>query len=294
MTESSPLGGHPFARELDLALDLALRGGALALAYQREGESRLAVTEKTDDGGPVTRADIEVDEMICEGLRKAFPGDAILAEESYARDPSSGAGRLDKARCWMIDPVDGTRGFALGESTWAVHIGLSVEGVPTLGVVHEPAEDRTSIGIFGVPRGGAWLRDEHGTTREISVAAVDPARLRLVTSKSHRTPVADEIAAAVEAHGERDLRLGSTGVKIARVARGVADIYAHPSGGTKLWDSCAPQAILHAAGGRLTDFDGAPLRFLDAEISHRRGLLASPRAFHAQLVERMGPFADRL
>jgi len=296
VTAPRTIDGPALAAELTLALDLASRGGALALRYQREGIDALGVTDKPDDGGPVTRADIEVDAMICGALRRAFPGDAVLAEESYATDPRSGDGRRHAARCWMIDPVDGTRGFSRGDATWAVHIGLCIEGEPTLGVVHEPAAGRTSFGLAlpGDRGGGAWVREPTGETRSIQVIPVDVDALRLVTSQSHRTPIADEIAAHLRVDADRDLRLGSTGVKIVRVARGVADVYVHPSRGTKLWDTCAPQAILHAAGGRLTDLQGERLAFLDEDIGHREGLLASPANFHPELVAELASFATRL
>ncbi|PRQ04410.1 adenosine-3'(2'),5'-bisphosphate nucleotidase [Enhygromyxa salina] len=92
---------------------------------------------------------------------------------------------------------------------------------------------------------------------------------------------------------EQTLRTASTGVKVSMVARGEAEIYAHPTAGTKLWDSAAPQALLHAAGGRLTDMRGDPLVYTGPEVANDRGLLATARGVdHDALVERLRPLTD--
>lgn len=277
--------------ELDLALRLADECGAIALRYQQGGDEALQTEEKAHGGGPVTRADKEVDRRIVDALLEAFPGDTILAEESHAeaRLPPDLRGRRE-GRCWLIDPVDGTRDFARGEPHWAIHIGLAVEGRPLLGVVAEPAKGRLTWGLVEGEGAGAWCRDATGD-RTIRVASAVGDALRLVSSKSHSSPRTDEIATALGVPPERHQRLGSTGVKITRVARGEADVYAHPTAGTKLWDSGAPQAILEAAGGRLTDLTGEPLRYLDEDIGNRRGLLATSTALHPEVAARMSTLA---
>ncbi len=277
--------------ELEVALRLADECGAIALRYQQGGADALQTEEKAHGGGPVTRADKEVDRRLVEALLEAFPGDTILAEESHAesRLPPTLRGRRE-GRCWLIDPVDGTRDFARGEPHWAIHIGLAIEGRPLLGVVAEPAKGRLTWGLVEGEGAGASCRDAKGE-RSVTVASPNRAALRLVSSKSHSSPRTDEIAARLGVPPDRHQRIGSTGVKITMVARGEADVYAHPTAGTKLWDSGAPQAILEAAGGRLTDLAGQPLRYLDEDIGNRRGLLATSAALQAEVADELASMA---
>lgn len=272
------------SRELELALSLAEAGGRLALEMQRGGAEVLAVEHKPNDGGPVTQADLAVDRFITEALREQFPDDAILAEESHV------GGEQEHARVWMVDPIDGTSDFAAGDSSWAVHIGLSIDGVPALGVVGEPARARYSWGITVGPQQGAWTRQPDLSTSFLGDPEPRPRDgLRLISSASHHAPLTDAAAAALGIDSERRIRTGSTGVKIAAVARGEADIYIHPSSGTKMWDSCAPQAIIVAAGGRLTDVGGRELIFSGPDIGNWRGLLASRGTDHDAVVEAIAP-----
>jgi fructose-1,6-bisphosphatase/inositol monophosphatase family enzyme len=116
----------PFARELRFALDLVAGCGARALEARRAAGPSIAAEHKPDDGSPVTAVDRELDARIVAALRAAFPGDAILAEESGGDLEE----RLRRDRCWMIDPIDGTSDFVRGSSNWAIHVGLVVEGAP--------------------------------------------------------------------------------------------------------------------------------------------------------------------
>lgn len=273
--------------ELETALDLVVRCGALALEIQRGGASSLQTSDKPNNQGPVTQADLAVEAAIVEALRASFPADKILAEE-LARDPSWQLAE----RVWMIDPVDGTSDFAQGDSSWAIHIGLTIAGRPALGIVHEPGRDRTSWAIDYQDDRQAWCRE--GVAASSLPAPKPRTAWAMVTSKSHRSGRSDEIATLLGIGPDQQLRTGSTGVKIAAVARGEARIYAHPTAGTKLWDSCAPQVVLHAAGGRLTDMLGNPLRFTGPELGNDRGLLATgPGTDHDALVEQLRPLTEQ-
>lgn len=272
--------------ELELALDLVKRCGAIASAIQAGGADTLQTADKPDDQGPVTRADIAVETEIVTTLRAAFPDDAILAEER-ARDAAWRTTR----RVWMIDPVDGTRDFAQGDSSWAIHVAMTIDGRPALGVVHEPGNHFTSWAVDHDGVRHAWCRHNHDPAAKAlhGLGQVTP-RWTMVTSKSHRSSRSDELAELLGLAPDEQLRTGSTGVKIALVARGEAQMYAHPTVGTKLWDSCAPEVVLHAAGGVLTDMCGEPLRYDGPTIANDRGLLASGRGVdHAALVERLRP-----
>jgi 3'-phosphoadenosine 5'-phosphosulfate (PAPS) 3'-phosphatase len=267
-------------REQALALALARECGALALAYQ---SGDLETREKPGDAGPVTRADTEVNARIVTALRAAFPDDDIVAEES-------GAEMRGRPRCWYVDPIDGTSEYARGEPEWAVHIGLCVDGEPVLGVVHEAGAGRLSWGTRGPDGGAAWLEVD-GVAAPLRPSDRGLAALLLVSSKSHASPKILDVMSALAIPPERNLRIGSTGVKMMAIARGVADLYVHPSRGTSLWDICAPHAVLAALGGVATDVLGAPLRYDPTHVTNDRGLLVSHGPHHAEITTAIAAFA---
>lgn len=269
--------------ELAFALELASRSGALATEYLQGGEQSLDPQHKPGDEGLVTRADTAVNELICQALGERFPGDGILAEESARSDAWRGPDR-----CWHIDPIDGTREFAANADSWAVHIGLSIEGKAVLGVVFEPAVGRVSWGVTRGDRRAAFRLGD-GETRPLRPSSRGFGDLLLTSSRSHATPKTEEVMGALGIGPDQNFRTGSVGVKLGRIARGDSDVYAHPSGRTKLWDTCAPEAIIAAAGGVITDLHGEPLQYRGPEIANARGLLASHGPHHGAIVERLAP-----
>lgn len=283
-------------QELQVALDLVRRCGPLALGIQAGGRESMETADKPDNQGPVTRADLAVEHEILATLRERFPHDAILAEEEVA-SVTEGLGRDDdwpaRARVWMIDPVDGTREFADGDPSWAIHIGLCIDQVPVLGVVAEPGRQRISWGVDFRGERSAWTRVGEGPIEALHGREALTPRWQLVGSKSHRAAWIEPLAAALGIPPEQQFSCGSTGVKIGMVVRGEAAIYAHPSIGTKLWDSCAPQVLLACSGGRLTNMLGDPLGYGGPLLGNERGLLATARGVdHAAIVERLRPLAE--
>jgi 3'(2'), 5'-bisphosphate nucleotidase len=267
-----------FERELEVALDLALRAGAEAWRIQRGGE--LGVELKQGDE-PVTVADRVASELIVAGLRAAFPTDPLISEEL---PPAPGA--LGSPRLWLVDPIDGTKDFIQGTDGYAVMIGLVSAGRPAMGVVHIPAQDRT---YWGTPA-GAFMRVA-GTTSPLRVSSVETATAaRLVASKSHRSDALDRVKRELEIHDE--LNIASVGAKLGLIAAGVRDLYVNPATKTKAWDTCAPEAILVPAGGKLTDLHGNPIDY--TELKHRAGLVASNGAIHAAVIAKLAPLASQL
>jgi 3'(2'), 5'-bisphosphate nucleotidase len=271
----------PFEDELQFAVELMERCGKVASALQAGGAESLQTTDKADDQGPVTRADTTVETMLVTSLRERFPEDAILAEESAATSDWR-----SHARVWMIDPIDGTKDFAAGDDNWAIHLCLTIDGVPTLGIVHEPGHNRT---CWGIESRRAWCRRDHENRIEAlhGLGRASPS-WRMVTSKSHRSERLDAVMQLLDITPEQTLRVPSTGVKLSMVARGEAQLYVHPTLGTKLWDSAAPQVLLHAAGGRLTDMLGRPLRYSGPGVDNEAGLLATaPGVDHDAVVQQL-------
>jgi 3'(2'), 5'-bisphosphate nucleotidase len=270
------------SRELEVARNLARQAGAHARALQGAG---LRVDLKAGDE-PVTAADREASAMIVDGLRAAFPDDAILSEEAVdERDRS----RFDKPRVWMIDPIDGTKDFIRGEGGFATMVGLVVGRDVALGVVYQPALDRTYWAVAGE---GAWVDGEAGPTRLQVSTVSDMASLRMVASKSHRDETIDRVREVLGISDE--MNVGSVGLKLTLIARGERDIYVNPQGHSKLWDACAPQIILTEAGGRLTDALGNAIDYRAEDLRLTRGLIATNALLHDAVVARLASlFAGR-
>jgi 3'(2'), 5'-bisphosphate nucleotidase len=259
-------------QELETTLAIALEAAALINTLR----TRPVPVHEKAGGEPVTDADLAANDLIVGRLAQRFPQDAILSEESPAHGDRRRAPRL-----WMIDPIDGTRDFIRGESGFAVMIGLCLEGAPTLGVVAQPATGITWLGARDL---GAWRITAPGT-REAITASVrrDPASARLVSSKSRRDGYYNQFCAALGITDER--LVGSVGIKLGLIADGSRDLCVYPGPQTKLWDTCAPQAILEAAGGKVTDALGAPLVYTGETLRNERGLVASNGQVHGAALE---------
>lgn len=272
VTSNFPGANGELGVELIAALELARAAGVLVMKY-RGGE--LDIEMKAGDE-PVTVADKAASDLIMAGLAAHF-ADPIVSEEAVVAD-----GILASPRLWLIDPIDGTKDFIRGSDGFAVMIGLMRNGRPVLGVVHQPAVGRT---FFATPDGGAHV-ETNGQIEPLRVSGVAAASdARLVASASHRSPDLDKVKNALGIENEQNV--GSVGVKLCMIAHSVRDLYVNPVAKTKVWDTCAPEAILEGAGGKLTDLYGAQIDYL--ELRQRRGLVASNGHVHAEVVGKLGP-----
>ncbi len=267
-----------YERELARAVELARIAGAEVLQMQR-GE--LTVEMKPGDE-PVTAADRRASELIVAGLAASFPDDAIISEELT---PAPGA--LGAPRFWLVDPIDGTKDFIRGEDGYSVMIGLVIDGVPTVGVVYQPVIDRL---FYGTPAGSFMAYQ--GATTPLAVSSIAAAAdARLVASKSHRSTDIDRVKRELRIVDE--VNIGSVGVKLCVIAAGMRDLYVNPATKTKAWDTCAPEAILVPAGGRLSDVFGHPIEYTK-ELGHHRGLVASNGRVHDEVVRKLAPLFPQL
>ena len=223
---------------------------------------------------PVTEADRRANELIVQRLRKSFPDDGIVAEES---DLDTAA--LGKRRIWYVDPLDGTKEFVSKNGEFSVMIGLAIEGRAELGVVLQPSEDKLYSAIVGQ---GARL--EHaGLSQSLQVSAhAAPSALRLVVSRSHRPKSTEELMQRLAI--TQEAASGSVGLKIGQIAEQRADLYVHVSDKSSAWDTCGPEAVLRAAGGRFTDLGGNAFVYGQRDLRTRHGILAcNAAAFDAVL-----------
>jgi 3'(2'), 5'-bisphosphate nucleotidase len=260
------------ATALDRVLGIAREAGAGIMRVYAAG---FEVEYKAKDD-PVTRADREANALICAELARAYAGVPIVAEES---DGASYAGFSKSPCAWFVDPLDGTRDFVARNGEFAVMIGLAEAGRAVLGVLVLPAMGRAFVGAEGV---GAFEVAANGARSPIRVSPRTELRgARVLVSRSRRVPEADEKLAALGLLVEP---CGSAGVKGALVACGEADLYVTPGNAGKLWDSCAPEAIVRAAGGEWRSAFGEPYDYARERLANDRGIVTGSGPLVRQLV----------
>jgi len=269
-----------YKEEIRIAVELARAAGAVLLEHYHSPflvEQKINALEEMEE---VTAADREANELIVSRLRREFPDDGILAEES-----SDTEHRLDKDRVWLIDPMDGTKNFIARDGDFAVQIGVAVNGESVAGVVYQPVRDV----LYRAARGnGSWIETANKPAQRMSVSnRTEPSEMVLASSRSHRGPRMDRV---VSAFGfKEEMRRGSVGVKMGLIAEQRADLYFHLSPSTKQWDTCGPEIILVEAGGKVTDLFGQPLRYNGVRVDNRNGIVATNTAAHEMVIENLAP-----
>ncbi len=224
-----------------------------------------------------TAADRGAQEIILRHLREAFPDDAFCAEEatdSLKTLPQTGP------RVWVIDPIDGTRGFAKKVGEFSIMVGFVHEGEIALGIVAQPATERVTYAVRG---SGCWRRD--GAESAVRCAVTKVASLGDATlTQSHssrRSALAEKLAPA------RVIQTYSAGIKLAQVARGEADLYLNDYHEFHDWDICAGHILVTEAGGRVTGIRGETLVYGTPGAWQRQGLLASNGLLHEGAAARL-------
>jgi 3'(2'), 5'-bisphosphate nucleotidase len=260
--------------ELEVAIRLARDAGRVILGYYDAPPD----VEFKAGSEPVTVADKAANELIVSGLIDAFPDDGLLAEET----PDTAA-RLAHERLWVIDPMDGTKEFIKKNGEFSVMIGLALDGAASLGVVYQPTSDRL---FYGIPGEGAFLVDGAASPKPLAVSDIlEPSEMCIAISRSHRSEQIDTVLTALGI--SREVRSGSVGLKIGLVCERTCDLYIHPSPATRQWDTCAPEALLVAAGGRMTDLVGQPFVYNRQDLYNRNGILATNGRSHDRILERV-------
>ena len=263
----------PYEQELEHALAAAAQAGQLILdAYEQ-------FTPIPDAPASIsTQADRDSQECILKRLQSAYPADAFCAEEAT---PSLERGRT-APRTWVVDPIDGTRGFAQKNGQFSVMVGLIEDGRVVVGVVLEPTSWRLTFASIGE---GCWKRDgrdgEPVRCRVTTTADLSAATLVQSWTKGHPWPHQTALAPA------RVIETHSAGLKLALVARGEADLYVNHYRNFHDWDVCAGQVLVEEAGGRVTTFRGKPVVYGKAHADQRDGLLASNGVLHDAALARL-------
>lgn len=248
---------------MDKRLDDAQIGKALRTLAQEAGAAIMAVRQRLDlgverklDQSPVTAADMAAHRVLLNGLPKILSV-PVISEEAHALPLSE---RQQWSRYWLIDPLDGTKEFIVGNDHFCINIALMDQQGPYLGLVHGPVSGDSYLGSAQL---GAWKYPARGEPVSIRSRSVHPGQpLMSLTSQRHGKQA---VAALLQRITERwpapvQAQPMGSALKICHVAEGRADIYPR-LGPTSEWDTAAPHAILNAAGGTLVGSDFRPLQY---------------------------------
>lgn len=217
---------------------------------------------------PVSEADIAVNDLIRARLQTATPDYGWLSEES-----EDNAERLGRRYTWIVDPIDGTRGYLAGREDWCVSVALADGASPVLAAVFAPVSDEFFFARKG--KGSECnerpLQSSRGTALDFARMAGPKPLLQCLAPSQTIAPFP---------------RIASLALRLCRVADATLDA-AFAGGDSRDWDLAAADLIVHEAGGRFTELDGSAILYNQPSVTHGV-LIASGRERHADLVKRYG------
>lgn len=247
--------------DLDLLRRAALGAGQIAMSFFRRNPNAWS----KEGGSPVTEADMAVDAYLRTTLCAERPDYGWLSEES-ADDLS----RLERDSAFIVDPIDGTRGFMAGDERWCVSLAVVRSGRPVVAALFAPAIDEFYTAIAGR---GAFLRD-----RRLAVSGWPSLRKAKLAGPRGwlKSPRLERSGALQQPH------VPSLAYRLAATASGAVDAaFASPRACD--WDLAASDLLVHEAGGRLTGLDGE-VPFYNRENSRHGTLAAANRILQPELV----------
>ncbi|XP_030370814.1 3'(2'),5'-bisphosphate nucleotidase 1 [Scaptodrosophila lebanonensis] len=295
MATTSPL----IMRIMALSINTAKRAGCIIRDVMQQGDLGIVDKGKND---PQTEADRSAQRSIIASLTKQFPRIKIIGEEGCSdlnvcadwlveepdQDflqqacPSKWRDAEDEDFVIWVDPLDGTAEYTQGfVEHVTVLIGIAVKDSAVGGIIHQPYYKqpsgelgRTIWGLKGLGTGGFTSK------------AAPEGQFIITTTRSHSNALHQQALDAFSA--TEILKVGGAGFKVLQLLEGKAHAYVFATPGCKKWDTCAPEAVLEALGGTLTDINGTHYSYhADVEHVNRTGVLASLGQNHTQLVEKI-------
>jgi myo-inositol-1(or 4)-monophosphatase len=239
-----------YPQDLAVAVELAHGAGEIVRRHFR----RLEHIERKGPGDVVTEVDFLAEALILDGIRSAFPGDQIVAEESGNHPTLTGAGDQPRAqRTWFVDPLDGTVNYAHGIPFFSVSIGLVIDGRPAVGAVLDPIANELFTAVADGPA------ELNGQVIRASIDVLPPDLL--MSSDSAR----------------RGRLLGSAALELCYVAAGRLDAFSQ-EGRLSNWDVAAAGLIAERAGASLSSVPAGPW-FKHDRPAGSFGLMAASPAY---------------
>lgn len=277
------------------AYAIAQKAGVIVRRVMAEGD--LGIVEKTCAMDLQTKADRLVQMSICSSLVQKFPKLTVIGEEDLPPEdvdqeliedgqweeilqkqcPAQYCSIKEEDLVVWVDPLDGTKEYTEGLlDNVTILIGIAYEGKAIAGIINQPyynyqagpdaALGRTIWAVLGLGAFGFQLKEA-------------PAGKHIVTTtRSHGSQLVTDCVQAMDP--DAVLRVGGAGNKIIQLIEGKASAYVFASPGCKKWDTCAPEVILHAVGGKLTDIHGNALWYSkDVKHMNSAGVLAALRNY---------------
>ena len=228
---------------------------------------------------PVTIADLRVNELIIQRINEKYKDVnwEILSEENVKIDSENKVTNADWM--WVLDPLDGTKDFIQGTSNYAMHLALNYKNKPYIGIVLIPEKDQLWMSnvenVWCEKRDGSRIKPTPTNNKSLQ-------EMVLVTSKNHKNQTLQNLIKVINFN--RVIVMGSIGCKIASIIRGESDIYICLSlpgkSSPKDWDFAAPEAILRAAGGLITNIDNQELSYGKSGFQ-QEGIIVATNNFNA-------------
>ena len=202
------------------------------------------VKKKLDDS-PLTKADLESNDIICKSLEKEFPNIPVISEENKIRD-------YKEAVFFLVDPLDGTKEFINKNGEFTVNIGLVIDNISRLGVIEIPV---TGVQYFS--NGESSFKFEKKNLKKIS-SLNKRNKIKIVVSRSHLDSFTINFLNKIK-NEHSTLKVGSS-IKFCLVAEGEADLYLR-KGNTMEWDTAAGSAIIKTSHSKIYDFSLKELKY---------------------------------
>jgi len=235
-------------------------------------KSNILKNENIED--PVTLADLKVNELIINRINEKYKNInwEIMSEENVKI--TSNSFKSDADWIWVLDPLDGTKDFIQGTSDYAMHLALNYKHKSVLGIVLIPEKEELWFG-YGEK---TWGEKKNGSKIKPNLSKNETLKtMVLVTSKNHRNQTLKKLIQKI--NFRKVIIMGSIGCKIASIIRGESDVYISLSlpgkSSPKDWDFAAPEIILKAAGGVITNLDNEELVYGKSKFEQNGILVAS-------------------
>ena len=261
---------------IDDLRDLSWEVSDILLYYAniiKNSEQKKDFLKNKNNNDPVTSADLEVNELIIKRINEKYKDFnwEILSEENFKINSQY----YDNAEwLWVLDPLDGTKDFIQGTGNYAMHLALNYKRKPYIGVVLIPEKDELWISYAEK----LWCENRDGSIRKQNLSETNILKeMTIVTSKNHRNEKLKDLIEKI--NFKKTIVMGSIGCKVASIIRGDSDIYIALSlpgkSAPKDWDFAAPEAILKAAGGSITNIDNNDLVYGKTDLKHPGIIVAS-------------------
>ncbi len=249
-----------FEKEIGTSIKLAAEASeAIMKIYGRDFD-----VEYKDDRTPITEADKVSDSIITAGLKKAFPGYAVLSEET--KDDRT---RLLNDLCFVVDPLDGTKEFVKKNGEFTINIALTFRHESVCGVIYIPVSGET----FYASKGNGAFMAVGGKHVRINVSD-RTGDIRMAVSRSHTSDKLDEL---IKRNNIKNTITAGSSIKGCLIAKGEAEVY-YRFGHTMEWDTAAMQCIVEEAGGIFRQMDDTPMYYNRYNTLNKKGFFVLNRA----------------